>query len=889
MIKFAALLFSILFVSSSAIAQEFLDSLNVENSAAIGTGNAPAASAILDVVSITKGALLPRMTTTQRNAISSPAAGLTVYDTTVGGFYFYNSGWQLLTSNGQSPNFVALTVGSTTGVAHLTSGVLSTSNVALASEVTGVLPTANGGTGQSSLNATVETTLYETIVTTAGDIVFAGASLAPARLAGNTSTTPKFLKSLGAAGVATAPTWTQVGFTDISGSASLTAQVTGTLPLGNGGIGITSGTSGGVPYFSSTSAIASSAALAAHGVVLGGGAAAAPTAAAPGTSGYVFTSNGSSSDPTWQAATGGSGGGVTPNLLANADWETVSTGWTASGGTYTRTTTAGQIGRGTASGSWDSSAAAQTLTSDAVAIPAGYYGKSGEAFCFIKAASAATHLLQVTDGTNVLNSVAITSDTVNFPKSGLTFGFPLSGSVYLRLISVASNEPAIYLDDCYVGLNTGMSAATIGTDWITYTPTIVGFGTPTNVVFSSHRTIDSLEIRGTFTAGTPTGTPASISIGYAGGNANVTSASTISAQGEICGVAASNNTSVFSAITVCTASSSTILIGASSSGLPLFASTNANAMLTTGQVLTVNAKIPIAGWSGSSTNYRPDQVADVLGTVVFSSDSTCRPGSVPADGTAVSRTQYAALNAIAAKAGYAAPWGSGDGSTTFNVPNASGVFLRGSGTQTIGGVTYSGTLGTLQGDQMQGHVHGLSGGGSMAGSGSGSSAGIGAGALFNFETVGDPTADSHSNGTPRTGAETRPANLGLKGCIYYASAPAPLIIGSVNSNSSGTERIERARVTCSSSSAIVNQSGSWISSVGNIASGICTITMATGMWSAAPDCVMNEFAGAGSLTVGAQVNVASATSLSITGSYTSGGTTTTQTNYDAYLICMGPR
>src|SRR5690349_4204876 len=39
------------------------------------------ASACLDLTSTTQGALLPRMTTTQQNAISTPATGLMVYNT----------------------------------------------------------------------------------------------------------------------------------------------------------------------------------------------------------------------------------------------------------------------------------------------------------------------------------------------------------------------------------------------------------------------------------------------------------------------------------------------------------------------------------------------------------------------------------------------------------------------------------------------------------------------------------------------------------------------------------------------------------------------------------------------------------------------------------------
>lgn len=55
------------------------------------TGAAANSSAILDVSSTTQGALVPRMTTTQRAGISNPAIGLLVYDSTLGSFY-YNSG-----------------------------------------------------------------------------------------------------------------------------------------------------------------------------------------------------------------------------------------------------------------------------------------------------------------------------------------------------------------------------------------------------------------------------------------------------------------------------------------------------------------------------------------------------------------------------------------------------------------------------------------------------------------------------------------------------------------------------------------------------------------------------------------------------------------------------
>lgn len=67
---------------------------------------------------------------------------------------------------------------------------------------------------------------------------------------------------------------------------------TGTLGVGNGGTGLTTGTSGGVLYFSGTTTIASSALLAANQIVIGGGAGAAPsTLGSLGTTSTVLHGN----------------------------------------------------------------------------------------------------------------------------------------------------------------------------------------------------------------------------------------------------------------------------------------------------------------------------------------------------------------------------------------------------------------------------------------------------------------------------------------------------------------------------------------------------------------------------------------------------------------------
>lgn len=65
-------------------------------------GSDPNTSAILDLKSTDKGLLIPRMTATQRDNISSPVTGLMVYVTDDNSFYFFNgSGWQVISVGNQ--------------------------------------------------------------------------------------------------------------------------------------------------------------------------------------------------------------------------------------------------------------------------------------------------------------------------------------------------------------------------------------------------------------------------------------------------------------------------------------------------------------------------------------------------------------------------------------------------------------------------------------------------------------------------------------------------------------------------------------------------------------------------------------------------------------------
>lgn len=56
------------------------------------------ATAEFQVDSTTKGFLPPRMTTAQRDAITSPAAGLMIYNTTTNKLNVYTTTWEVITS-----------------------------------------------------------------------------------------------------------------------------------------------------------------------------------------------------------------------------------------------------------------------------------------------------------------------------------------------------------------------------------------------------------------------------------------------------------------------------------------------------------------------------------------------------------------------------------------------------------------------------------------------------------------------------------------------------------------------------------------------------------------------------------------------------------------------
>jgi hypothetical protein len=192
----------------------------------------------------------------------------------------------------------------------------------------------------------------------------------------------------------------------------------------------------------------------------------------------------------------GSGGGGGTNLLQefNGYFEAGSPpqNWTASGGTFIAETTDPLFGL--ASGSWDSSASAQTLSSQLVTIEKGFIGKKCTADIEYKWASGVSADLsfQVVDQVpNILATVALEPTTgSNTRKAFLAFDCPTTATdqLRIRLLSNVANPALILIDNAFVGVNKSIinisqaalfgTAKTVGTTNCAWAITGSGYAVP---------------------------------------------------------------------------------------------------------------------------------------------------------------------------------------------------------------------------------------------------------------------------------------------------------------------------------------------------------------------------------------------------------------------------
>lgn len=206
--------------------------------------------------------------------------------------------------------------------------------------------------------------------------------------------------------------------------------------------------------------------------------------------------------------------------------------------------------------------------------------------------------------------------------------------------------------------------------------------------------------------------------------------------------------------------------------------TNAANSASAAATSATNAATSASNAAASETNAAAILANSIVrpGTIVFHAKNTTPAGFLKANGAAVSRTTYADLFAE-----IGTTFGAGNGSTTFNLPDLRGEFLR--GWDDGRGVDASRVFGSAQGNQMTGHQHTTPfafdagsfyslGAGTPVNSPLFSTAGVSAyykNMINNGASAGPISVQAAltSGASVTDSAETRPRNVALLACIKY--------------------------------------------------------------------------------------------------------------------------
>jgi hypothetical protein len=621
---------------------------------------------------------------------------------------------------------------------------------------------------------------------------------------------------------------------------------------------------------------------------------------------------------------------IAKNLLKNAGGENNIANWTASAGTFAHTTTASQIGFGKGALSWDAAADADTLRSNAVAIPAGAYGKNGVAFCSFKGASAVTHEIGVYDGTNELASLAITSSTDKFETSYAPFIFPSSGNIQLQ-IKAKANEAALYIDDCFLGLAEGTFLSNVSQAGIYGT---ARYDSANNCVWSTTSTS-----KGTFAADTDCTAPVVTGKAAAPGTRipGITFTNLPPAKYEVTitgNYQSSTNGCVYSIYDGTTYKAENYM-GAGSgmdSRTAVFEYTTSQSSVTfqvgakaeTGATCTLNNSI--GGVYGSAGDIQVNivvkkfpldsQQAATFSTSGWLVDASIGGANIDLGTSAVS--SYAEMSNSGLDLVNNTSKGS-DSSVLIacNSTNTASGLTCSSGNETNGISFVVPRAGTYRACVEFGYAnsHGSAsittfqivetalnsttilqeGGGRQAG-GTGVTSGfqnnyVSTCGIFNFSSSGRKELNvffEKQDSTTQNVIADRASATGQRD-IYWTvypltqNFPAPIINNSITSNSSGALRLEVAKsapLCTSSPCAITYQSGSWLTSISRHGTGLYRLNIASGIFSTTPVCTINSVRS--NLNMFTDESVASTTRIDV---YAESGSV--DTGFD--VTCVGAR
>lgn len=618
------------------------------------------------------------------------------------------------------------------------------------------------------------------------------------------------------------------------------------------------------------------------------------------------------------------------NWLApyNSGFESSKAKWTASGGTFAAVTSGTNLLVGKGSATWDGSSASQTLTSQTITIEKGYYGQNCEAGIVAQVPSGtATHTVQAYDGTNILVSATIVSsttprlNTVNFPC-------PQSGTVALRLVTVASDEPLIAIDDAYLGLARNVGGTQLIGEWTTYTPTIGLTGGSTTAYGKYRRVGDSVEVQfdATFTT-IFTGGTASVSLpsvcsaidttklptGYATGvglpNSNVRLYDV--------GTGQWGGSIVYNDTTTVLMRTWTDDVGAGGNHIQVDAAISTTIPFTWVNNDRVSGffKVPCTGWT-AQTIVMPDAqgwfaAASITGasaslsTTTQASFTEITNGSLtltPSSGSALIGIACASGTTNSAGATTCASANESLG-VTVSVPTSGAYrvcasasnFLEDTGaatnvnaTQTfkINRTSNANSTVVTSGDATAYTVLKTNSGG--GGEVLGSAYPFSICSVFSLSSGSNTFRLMYSSSIAGTLA-TNTVDIagGVSQSAYFRVEPVnsqqqAILANSVSTDTTNGERIGRARIA-SGCASVTSQSNDWISSVSSPGTGQCTINFTTGKFSSAPICVCS--------TVGqrtCRLSAASTTSALTVDMY-DGSNPPVLVNTALDIICMGPR